>query len=194
MCRASPGSAATRRSASTTTPPTGPTIRPIFASKTAATQSGLGWIGKTALLVTPQFGSCVRLGTVFTDRRFPWALPSRSGAAGPVGRVWTPARSDAGRDVPGARAYRASALYDRAACDAYQLGFPEYDEICGICIWVCPYTRRAFRRQSGAPHRSTTPRKGRRAMRFAGKAALVTGGSSGIGLATARLLAARAPP
>ena len=38
-----------------------------FAHKTAATQAGLGWIGKTALLVSPAFGPRVRLATVFTD-------------------------------------------------------------------------------------------------------------------------------
>ena len=46
--------------------PDGPDDPPIFASKTAATRAGLGWIGKTALLVTPEWGPAVRLGTVFT--------------------------------------------------------------------------------------------------------------------------------
>ncbi len=145
-------SAATRRNASTTTPPTGPTIPPIFASKTAATQSGLGWIGKTALLVTPQFGSSVRLGTVFTDAALPVGAPITIGRCGSCRACVDACPVGAGRDVTWRAGLPRSALYDRAACDAYQLGFPEYDEICGICIWVCPYTKRAFRRQSGAPH------------------------------------------
>ena len=37
--------------------------------KTVATRAGLGWIGKTALLVTPQFGSAVRLNSVLTDMK-----------------------------------------------------------------------------------------------------------------------------
>jgi len=38
--------------------------------KTIATRAGLGWIGKTALLITPQFGSAIRLNSVLTDMEF----------------------------------------------------------------------------------------------------------------------------
>ena len=39
----------------------------VFAHKTAATQAGLGWIGKTGLFVSPEAGPKLRLSTVFTD-------------------------------------------------------------------------------------------------------------------------------
>lgn len=35
--------------------------------KTVAVCAGIGWIGKSALLVTPEFGSAVRLTSVLTD-------------------------------------------------------------------------------------------------------------------------------
>ena len=35
--------------------------------KVVANYAGLGWIGKSSLLVTPQFGAKVRLATVLTD-------------------------------------------------------------------------------------------------------------------------------
>lgn len=41
--------------------------RGIFPHKTGAVLSGLGFIGKNGLLITPQFGSKVRLATVLTD-------------------------------------------------------------------------------------------------------------------------------
>ena len=41
----------------------------VFAHKTAATQAGLGWIGKTAQFVSARFGPAVRLTTVFLDIR-----------------------------------------------------------------------------------------------------------------------------
>ena len=37
--------------------------------KTVATRAGLGWIGKSCLLVTPEFGSAVRLSSLLTGRR-----------------------------------------------------------------------------------------------------------------------------
>lgn len=42
-------------------------LEALFSHKTAATRAGLGWIGKNALLVTPEFGPRVRLVTVLTD-------------------------------------------------------------------------------------------------------------------------------
>ena len=42
------------------------TLRYSFSHKLAATRSGIGWIGKTDLLVTSRFGPRVRLATVLT--------------------------------------------------------------------------------------------------------------------------------
>ena len=39
----------------------------IFSHKMAARLSGLGWIGKCCLLVTPEVGPRVRWGTMLTD-------------------------------------------------------------------------------------------------------------------------------
>ena len=39
----------------------------ILPYKTIATKSGLGWIGRSALFVTPEFGSAVVLGAILTD-------------------------------------------------------------------------------------------------------------------------------
>jgi epoxyqueuosine reductase QueG len=52
--------------------------RAHLSHKHVAKQAGLGWIGRNNLLVTPQFGSCVRLITVLTnmplraDQPLPW--------------------------------------------------------------------------------------------------------------------------
>jgi epoxyqueuosine reductase QueG len=133
--------------------PDGPTDPEIFASKTAATQAGLGWIGKTALLVTPGFGSAVRLGTVFTDLVLPTGAPVKAGRCGSCRACVDACPVDAGRDVTWRAGLPRSVLYDCAACDTFQLGFPDHDEICGICIWACPYTRRALRRDGRRPGR-----------------------------------------
>lgn len=125
--------------------PDGPGDPPIFPSKTAATRAGLGWIGKTALLVTPEFGPAIRLGTVFTDLRLPGGQPIVDGRCGRCRACVDACPAGAGRDVTWRAGMSRGALYDREACDRQQKQFPEFDEICGICIWACPYTRQALR-------------------------------------------------
>lgn len=39
----------------------------LFPHKTIAVMSGVGWIGKNNLLVTPEFGSALCIGTILTD-------------------------------------------------------------------------------------------------------------------------------
>lgn len=39
----------------------------ILPYKTIATKSGMGWIGRSALLVTPEYGSAIALGGILTD-------------------------------------------------------------------------------------------------------------------------------
>ena len=125
--------------------PDGADDPPIFASKTAATQAGLGWIGKTALLVSHAYGSAARLGTVFTDLPLGAGAPVMTGRCGACRICVDACPADAGRDVAWRAGLPREVLYDATACDAYQRQFPEFDEICGICIWSCPYTRRGLR-------------------------------------------------
>ena len=46
------------------------TLTTPLPHKTAAMRAGLGWIGKSALLITEEYGAAVRLATVLTDARF----------------------------------------------------------------------------------------------------------------------------
>jgi epoxyqueuosine reductase len=142
--------------------PDGPADPKIFASKTAATQAGLGWIGKTALLVTPGFGSAVRLGTVFTDLLLPPGAPITAGRCGAFRVCVDACPVGDRRDVAWRAGLPRSVLYDCAASQAFQLGFPEYDEICGICIRVCLFTRRALRRDRREPGPRRKARRGDR--------------------------------
>jgi epoxyqueuosine reductase QueG len=50
-------------------------IKGDFPHKTAATRSGLGWIGRHCQLITRKFGSWIRLGTVFTDMALAFGKP-----------------------------------------------------------------------------------------------------------------------
>ncbi len=115
--------------------------------KTVATRAGLGWIGKSALLVTPGYGSAVRLITVLTDAPLEAAVPvdvSRCGvctacvdacpAGALTGEQWQPG-------IP------REALFDAHACrrTTSELSFKAFGErafICGRCIVACPFTQR----------------------------------------------------
>ena len=44
--------------------------------------AGMGWIGKCALLITPEFGSAVRLTTILTDAPLTTAKPVTESACG----------------------------------------------------------------------------------------------------------------
>ncbi len=47
----------------------------ILPYKTIATKSGMGWIGRSALFVTPEYGSAVALGGILTDMPLEFGVP-----------------------------------------------------------------------------------------------------------------------
>ena len=115
--------------------------------KTVATRAGMGWIGKTALLVTRQFGSAVRLNSVLTDMEF-------EASTGPVtisecgecnicveecpagaanGKEWNTKR-------PRDDFFNAFKCHDTAKARSDKAGIDS--TICGRCIVVCPWTKK----------------------------------------------------
>jgi epoxyqueuosine reductase QueG len=114
-----------------------------FPHKTAATSAGLGWIGKTALFVSPDFGPAVRLATVFTDLALPAGEPVRRGRCGACRRCVDACPAGCGRDVTWRAGMDGDELFDASACRHQMSSFTTVDEeICGICIAACPYSRR----------------------------------------------------
>jgi len=113
----------------------------VFAHKTAATQAGLGWIGKTALFVSARFGPAVRLTTVFTDAPLTPGAPVTESRCGRCRVCVDACPMGAGRDV----AWKAGAprddLYHEKRCEEITWTHPEWDGTCAVCQAVCPYTR-----------------------------------------------------
>jgi epoxyqueuosine reductase QueG len=114
--------------------------------KTIATQAGIGWIGKSALLITKEYGAAVRLGSVLTDAEFKTGKPVETSLCGdchscvdrcPAGAIvgynWSV-------DTPRESIYNAFACRDTAKKLARQQGIDA--TICGICINVCPWTQK----------------------------------------------------
>lgn len=116
----------------------------VFAHKTAATRAGLGWIGKTALFVSPVLGPKVRLATVFTDLDLPPGTPVDTGRCGRCRRCVDACPVGAGRDVQWQAGMARDLLYDEKACESYTDLFPELAGVCGVCVAACPFGRRAL--------------------------------------------------
>jgi epoxyqueuosine reductase len=123
-------------------------IAGVFSHKLAAHLAGLGWIGKSCLLVTPDHGPRVRWITVLTDA--------------PLVPTGTPMGSRCGKctecvDICPVHAFTGhmfhedeprEARFDAAACDRY---FKELEAgggpvFCGLCLFVCPHGRKRKRR------------------------------------------------
>jgi epoxyqueuosine reductase len=110
-----------------------------FPHKTAATSAGLGWIGKTALFVSPDFGPAVRLATVFTDLDLPAGEPVREGRCGTCRDCVDACPAGCGRDVAWRAGMPREELFDATACRHQMSLFRTVDaQICGICIAACP--------------------------------------------------------
>lgn len=111
-----------------------------FPHKTAATSAGLGWIGKTALFVSPSFGPAVRLATVFTDLVLPPGESVVESGCGSCRACVEACPAGCGRDVLWRPGTPREELFDAAACGRHMAALAT--DICGVCIAACPYARR----------------------------------------------------
>lgn len=101
--------------------------------------AGLGVLGKSNLLLTPQFGSRIRLVSVITDA-----------ALEPDKQLDIDLCRSCSRCIVAcpARALRENRLTDKRKCDRYHtelgrdLQLEPWMEACGVCIRVCPIGKR----------------------------------------------------
>lgn len=121
-------------------------FRSHLSAKAVANAAGLGWQGKSLLIVTPEFGPRIRLVTVLTDMplKADRPLKNRCGSCSACTRACV---AQAIRNVPTTYHYasRDEALDFRKCADKLVGEFkplPGVDKpICGICIKVCPWGR-----------------------------------------------------
>jgi len=128
------------------------TLSASLPHKTIATRAGLGWIGKSALLVTKEYGSAVRFSTILTDAPLATRNPINESLCEDCEICTKACPGDAvlGENwrvgIPREMFYDAQKCYEKARelCAKY-LNNKEAT-ICGKCIEVCPYTRNYLRR------------------------------------------------
>ncbi len=116
--------------------------RSFISHKAIARSAGVGWIGKSLLLVTPEFGPRVRLATILTDMPLESGEPAKNRCGDCrecIENCVVGAIKDASfEDFPN----RAD-VFDADKCAAKlkeNAANPDVGEmVCGICIKVCPY-------------------------------------------------------
>lgn len=120
--------------------------------KTVAVRAGLGWIGKNGLLVTPEYGSAVRISSLLTDA--PLAcdkMITESGCKGcSVCVQKCPAQALKG--TLWKAGMRREELVDFRKCMEKQeeIMYKETGirtDLCGKCFAVCTYTRRYLKKR-----------------------------------------------
>jgi epoxyqueuosine reductase len=111
-----------------------------ISHKLSAHLSGLGWIGKSCLLITPNYGPRVRFSTILTDAPLDAGKPliNKCGDCSDCVEICPPGAFTGAafnpsepRDIR----FRAHLCRDYTQRRAQQLG----EGLCGLCVYVCPY-------------------------------------------------------
>lgn len=113
----------------------------IYPHKTGALRAGLGYIGKSALFISDEYGPRVRLGTVFTDMPLDAKNNIRSDECGEcrICAKMCPAMAISGE--PYCEGDPRDKIFDAQACSEYMKRKFQHigrGAVCGICMKNCP--------------------------------------------------------
>lgn len=123
----------------------------ILPHKTVATLSGLGWVGKNALLMNARFGSAIRLSTIVTNAPIETSKPISSSNCGTCTKCRDACPAGAIKGTAWTAGIKRESLVDVIACrkvarERSERGFGIRGvTICGKCIEVCPFSQRYIR-------------------------------------------------
>lgn len=112
-----------------------------ISHKFAANLAGLGWIGKSCLFITPQYGPRLRWATILTDAPLPTSNKEMEQRCDDCNMCVTACPANAFKDVTFNKADPREKRYDAVACSKYfdKLEKEGRPRLCGICVKVCPW-------------------------------------------------------
>ena len=121
----------------------------IFQHKTAATLSGIGWIGKSACLITEEYGPRVRLGTVLTNMEALWDESITESKCDVCNNCVKACPALAIRGAIWNQTVTREELFDAQACSTHMHNHYQHigrGSVCGICIKACPKGSKIIKR------------------------------------------------
>lgn len=120
-----------------------------ISHKAIARMAGLGWQGKSLLLITPEFGPRVRLATVLTDAQVVADSPITNCCGECTAcRDACPAGAIKGVRTDSHYRNRDEALCFSKCVDKLYIEFAKIPDVgngtCGICIKACPFSNQSI--------------------------------------------------
>lgn len=120
--------------------------------KTVATRAGIGWIGKSCLLVTKEYGSAIRLSSLLTNAPL---TPAEAISESKCGACNKCVNSCPGKALHGALWKAGMAreeIFNKEICKDTQTERMKKatgidTDLCGLCFAICPYTQGYLNRE-----------------------------------------------
>ena len=114
-----------------------------ISHKAVARLAGIGWQGKSLLIVSPQFGPRIRLSTILTDMALSSDMPLKN-RCGTCDKCAKACPASAIKNIPTKDRYatREDALHFQRCVEQTRRfkARPGIDaQICGVCVRVCPF-------------------------------------------------------
>lgn len=115
----------------------------LVSHKTAATCSGLGWIGKNGLIINSKYGSKMSWATVLTDAPLAPDTPIAESQCGECDLCVKHCPSGAVKGAHWSRRDPLQEIVTYEKCRTLKVKRQTFHEKpnCGFCITICPYSR-----------------------------------------------------
>ena len=115
----------------------------LFPHKTGAVLSGLGFIGKSGLFVSTEYGSKVRLATILTDLELTPEFDIVENGCGNCKECEKACPAGAISGIVYASGMKREDFFSAEKCSNNMKNYKDIGRgaVCGICIKVCPYNR-----------------------------------------------------
>ncbi len=112
--------------------------------KTTGTRSGLGWIGRCALLISPTYGAALRLSTILTDMPIKVGTPIDDSLCDDCTDCRDVCPVDAINEVKWDSRKEREEYFDAEKCFKFikkEMQRTHGKSLCAKCGLACPYTK-----------------------------------------------------